>query len=395
MGVLTSPAALLVLVLAPSTAAEPPLPPTTLLLAAAADGEEEPDPAAAQASRASRRTPAICSVITLLSRPWQENLSAEQLDEAAASLKPTADEAVEALMTAFNRNDQSFVFRHRAVQIFERLKTPKAQSVLLDVALGRSAEDLSSMKSWAARAYIATLDDKSATRKLLASDDASVQNAALLAVQGTEVDEALLDRLEELLRQQPHAMAVRHAAVAVMAGDPTGRFTARKVAAIVEAISDVPNMPDRDKVDFIGNWTMAEISYHRYLGSLSELKGEDADAALRDATAQAKAVARDLLVIARARRGDRTVREEVRRALGDQNAGMMRAWAARSLPAIGTPDDLDLLRDVAKTDPLERERGGDVGPPDGQKVFPVRDAARDAMREMEEKASAKPDAGDA
>ena len=141
-------------------------------------------------------------------------------------------------------------------------------------------------------------------------------------------------------------------------------------------------MPDRDKTWFPGYYTLAEGSYHHYLDCLARLNG--ADAALRDASARAEEVPRDVVLIARARRGDRTVRDRIRAILNDKGAGMLRAWAARSLPVVGTADDLDLLRGVAESDPLERDYGGDAGPPGGRaKGFPVRDAARDAIREIE------------
>ena len=114
---------------------------------------------------------AVKQVIAILERPWQENVSDEKLDEAAASLKPMADEAVDEIMQAFDRSSQTFVYRHRAVQILQRLKTKKAGATLLDIALGHSAEDLPSMKQWASAAYLRTTQDYSDVRKLLASED--------------------------------------------------------------------------------------------------------------------------------------------------------------------------------------------------------------------------------
>ena len=50
--------------------------------------------------------------------------------------------------------------------------------------------------------------------------------------------------------------------------------------------------------------------------------------------------------------------------LGDGKAGLRRAWAARPLGAIGTAEDLPLLKRLAETDPLTRARSGSPRPVD-------------------------------
>jgi hypothetical protein len=336
---------------------------------------------------------AVRQVIALLEMPWQEKLSDGKLDKAAASIKPVADEAVDEIMRAFKRRGQTFAYRHRAVQILQRLRTEKARGTLLDIALGRSAEHLPSMKQWASAAYIRTMKDKAGARTLLASDDPGVLNNALLAIKGIEVDKALFERLLELIarkeKEPVSQRAIRHAAAAVMAADPGGKFIPQKVDAILAALADVANMPDASKVYWPGYYTHAEASYHHYLNCLCQMKG--ADAALRQATGRAAGVAREILVIARAQRGDATVRQDIHRILEDRQAGIRRAWAARGLAAIGTREDLPILKKVAASDPLEREQGGDVGPPDAKRTFfPVRGAAQDAVRQIESRLRATP-----
>ncbi|HUS93108.1 MAG TPA: hypothetical protein VM695_14715, partial [Phycisphaerae bacterium] len=80
---------------------------------------------------------ALRKVLDLLDLPWQTKLSAGQLDEAAASIRGQADQAVEAILTRYNATNNNS-FRHRAVQVFQRLGTAKAQAALLDIALGRT-----------------------------------------------------------------------------------------------------------------------------------------------------------------------------------------------------------------------------------------------------------------
>jgi hypothetical protein len=338
--------------------------------------------------------PALKQVIAILELPWQEKVSDEKLDEAAASLKPMADEAVDEIMRAFNRSGQTFVYRHRAVQILQRLSTKKARATLLDIALGRSAEELPTMKQWASAAYLRTTQDYSEVRKLLASDDSGVLGNVLRALKGVEVDEALLKRLLELTaykgdKEPMFQESVRCLAAAVMAADPGGKFPAQKVDAILAAVEEVASLPHASKIHWPGSYTYAESSYHHYIRCLSEMRG--ADEALRQAMGRATALARDILVIARAQRGDATARKDLHRILDDQQAGMRRAWAARGLAVIGTQEDLPILKKLAASDLLERDRGGDVGPP-GRKntYFPIREAAREAILRMESRLRMSP-----
>jgi hypothetical protein len=337
---------------------------------------------------------AVQKVITLLELPWQERIGDEKLDEAAASLKPLADRAVEEIMRSFNRSGQTFVFRHRAVQILQRLRTPKARSTLLNIALGRSAEDLPSMKQWASAAYLRTTQDHADVIKLLGSNEPGVLGNGLRALKGVKVDEALLKRLVELttikVTAEPMSQEnVRLLAAAVLAADPRGKFPSQKVNAILAAIKEVADLPHAQKIQWHSSFTYAESSYFQYLRCLSEMPG--ADEILRQATGEAPPLVRDILVIARARRGDATSRKDLQRILDDQQAGIRRAWAVRALGVIGHQNDLPILRKLAASDPLERDRGGDVGPPGRSNTFfPVREAAQEVIRQLESRRGKSP-----
>ena len=247
--------------------------------------------------------PAVKQVIAMLELPWQERLSDKSLDEAAASLKPAADEAIDEIMRAFNRSGQTFAYRHRAVQILQRLNTEKARAALLDVALGHSAEDLPSMKQWASAAYIRTTQDPANVRKLLVSDDAGVLGNALRAIKGVKIDESLLKRLVELTaykgdKEPMFQESVRLAAAAVMAGDSSGKFATQKVDAILAAVGQVANLPHANKTHWPGSYTYAESSYQRYMNCLSEMPGPTKPY-VRPRRVRLPSLA-DLLVIARA-----------------------------------------------------------------------------------------------
>jgi hypothetical protein len=358
---------------------------------AAGRGAEGKEASSTDTERGGERT-ALRKVLDLLDLPWQTRLTPEQLDESAASIRPNADEAVEAILKQYNQRSSN-AFRHRAVQVFQRLGTAKARAALLDIALGRTADDLPSSRAWAARAYLETIADKADARRLLASNEPQVLNSALLAIKGLPVDAPLLKRIGEIVQRKEEYpagwMALRLAAADVVSGDARSVLLAERVDLILAVLSDVAKMPERDKVYWPGNMTHAEAAYARLLLNLVNMPA-DAGAFLEKACAARRGVERDVLIIARASRGDATVREDIRAILAEEKAGLRRAWAARGLGVIGSAEDLPLLKRLAETDPLAREMGGEVGPPGFRqaKFFPVRNAAKEASQAIEREAAA-------
>jgi len=332
---------------------------------------------------------AVRRVLDLLDLPWQTKLTAKELDEAAASIRDEADQAVEAIMKRYNETNNNS-FRHRAVQIFERLGTAKAQDALLDIALGRTAAELPGSHAWAARAYIEVIPDKADARELLASRESAVLNPALLALRGVPVDAALLKRIREIVERQEKDAAnwlgLRVSTANVVSSDTRAVLLSERVELLVTMLSGVAQMPDRDKIGYHSSMTHGERAYRALLNALRDMPAE-ARPILEEASDQERGIVRELLVIARADRGDSAVRKDIHRILADAQAGLRRAWAARALSVIGTAEDLPLLRRLAETDAMSRGRGGDVGPPGFRdaKFYPVRDAAKDAIQALEAK----------
>jgi len=132
------------------------------------------------------------------------------------------------------------------------------------------------------------------------------------------------------------------------------------------------------------DYSIDEATYANYIRSLAKMQG--ADDALREMTPQVRGVVRDAVMIARAERGDESVRSDIRGILSNPQAGAMRVWAARSMARAGTPDDIPFLRRIEESDPLTRVRYFDVGPVGSREVYPVREAARDAIQVIERRA---------
>ncbi|MBN1417428.1 MAG: hypothetical protein JXP34_01555 [Planctomycetes bacterium] len=121
-------------------------------------------------------------MLDLLEAPWQRKPAGEELDRAADGIRAAADRAIDVLRSGYDQREQEFAFRHRTVQILERLATPKARAFLLDIALGRTKGDNASQSEWASRAHVETLKDKVDARALLPSGDPGVLGNVLRAL---------------------------------------------------------------------------------------------------------------------------------------------------------------------------------------------------------------------
>lgn len=320
--------------------------------------------------------------VDVLKMPWQQkNERREELQEAIAKLASMGDAVIEPIMREFKRHDQTFAFRHKAVQVFEAMKTPKARETLLRIALGETIEQTKSLKEWAARAYITSLEDRAEARQLLVSPDTGVLNKVLLALRGEPVDRALLSRVAEIVEWND--LPLCWASAAVLAADPTWRYIGEKCSLLVKAVTAVPRIPRADEIYPHSHYTYAETTYSHYIDALYKMRGAEPHLRyLTPRTFSRSDRVRECLLIARARRGDVSVRDGLIQILQDPRAEMFRAWAALGLGRIGTELDLPLLRRVAESDPLERDRGISVPLPDRQ-FFPVREAAKQTIQALE------------
>ena len=238
--------------------------------------------------------------------------------------------------------------------------------------------------------YIETLQDKSGARKLLASERGDVLSHALVALVGTPVDAELLTRLKELLRAERYFL--RFNAARVMAADPSEAYVREKTSAIIEAIQRVEQRPDAGHrfPGFLAYGTIADHAYFRYIDALAKMKG--AALYLRQASRRVGGKACWCVLMARARRGDASVKKRMYAIIKDPSAGLLRAAAVRSLKRISTPEDLPFLKNLAETDSLQvpAPKGCHPDPATGrrvEKIYPVRIEAELAVRYIEKKRS--------
>lgn len=321
--------------------------------------------------------PELAAVIRVLRRPG--DVSREEITGALTKLDTRGDEAVGRLMADFWPSSD-YAYRWRTIKALGLINSPRSRKALLDLALGTNKSSLPWIRG-AAREYVKTLTDKSEARQLLVSADTAVLQQAAVGLNGVAIDKEMIDRLVELMKSPDRHL--RLLVVYVFANDPGGLFTSRKVAAIVQGIPDIATMDKADGVAWPSNYTNAESHYRTYINGLATMVNAAKPIQDQIALAPAGGLTWRCLVLSRGLGGDAKVRPEARKILADSKAGLFRAWAAEAMGKIGTADDLPLLRQVAKKDPMQRERGGCLAPINKDIVYPVREVAQAVIKTLQ------------
>jgi hypothetical protein len=318
----------------------------------------------------------------------EKKMKQVELDEAIADIAAMGDQVIEPMMDKI-RQDHGLSFQHRTVRVLKAIGTPKAQEALLDIALGRDPNKGTGSR-WAAVNYIESLQDKSDARKLLVSKRPDILSSSLLAMKGVTIDDELLERLEELLESKSWFLRIDTAMV--MGADPVKAYAREKVSAIIKSMGTIKELPEANQ-PFPNPLAIGTIADHiraRFIDALGQMKG--ANSYLRDITSKVKGEAQWCVLIARAKRGDTSVKGELYNIIRNLNAGLMRAWAAGAFQHIGTPEDLSFLQELTETDPLSVEVYKKLRRPNEKPTemfYPVRFRAQLAIKSIEKKSKEK------
>ncbi len=319
----------------------------------------------------------LLDVLNIFWQP-QETRGAD-IDVAIQQLAQMGDDVIGPLMNGFEQIGDARPFQDRAIRVLEAIGSGKARQVLLDIALGRTAPVPEHIRSAAARAYVKATRDTAQTKALLVSRETPVLTEALAALRGQPIDGRLLKRLEELAMSRD--LQLRWAALSVMADDPGTVHAREKAELILAAIREAESVPKASGSYWESHYTMGELTYLRCIRTLAMMRAPTA--LLKEMSAPLLGKARYCMVLARAERGDVTIRDDLHKILHDPEAGVMRAWAAQRLGYIGATEDIELLQKTAESDPLVRERGWFYGPPlNEEEFFPVREAAHNAVMRL-------------
>jgi HEAT repeat protein len=235
------------------------------------------------------------------------------------------------------------------------------------------------LEEWAARGFLKAAVPECSPRQLLQTRNPRVTNVGLAALKGEPIDDTLMEQLEGIMRTGP--VWVRGSAAEVLVADRSAALAERKARAIVCALGDMAAMDlsvARLRATIL---TPEEFWYNRFIGYLCGVWEANSEMELPAAPGAGRA--RDAVMIARSRRGDRDVAAELLRILQDPQAGMFRAWAAEGLGKIGTKDHVEILTRLAQSDEMQRYYPGSLPPPlPDPPVRPVRVAAYQALNEI-------------
>ncbi|MGE5295461.1 MAG: HEAT repeat domain-containing protein [Solirubrobacterales bacterium] len=250
--------------------------------------------------------------------------------------------------------------QHKIIVVLARIGTPKARDSLLNIATApysNSSQD--AYAAWAARNYVKITNDKQDLLPLLKSNNPDVISVGLQQMPGVPVDDALLDLLRGYLQSTRYHpvinFAIRTKAASVLTGDGRSTLIEERVAAIVDSIHTVDDLPmanDRFQSDTTG--TFADCTYSSLIEALARI--QNATPFLLDAREKADGRPRAAIVVALARCGDPSVKGELCSILRDPNMVAMtnvRHQATRALGDIGTREDLPFLEQLFREDPLE------------------------------------------
>ena len=285
-----------------------------------------------------------------------------QLDKAIGELAALGDVVIDPIMNRIRREKdikKRTLLGNRAVDVLMKIGTAKAHKVLTDMVLGRNGfKGLRS--SHALEIFLRMIKNspdvqsKLDARELLhLSDNRDFVGRVLNALPGVPIDPELWEQLKSFVQSNDYY--IRFGAARVMGAAPTAAFAKEKVAAIVKSLQTVKQLPgahERFQYDRLG--TFADNLYEELIRALIKMK--EADEPLQEVMDKLTGKPRSCLIIARANRGDVSVKGELRDILTQPalvERTTMRLYAVRALERIGTDDDLPLLRQLAETDPVE------------------------------------------
>jgi len=280
-----------------------------------------------------------------------------QREKAQSELAAMGDDAIDLILQQTQPTSGIWY-----IPVLAEIGTPRAMEVLRQKAMDGSSN--------AARSYTRKLKDKTRAKSLLDSTGINVQRVALNALRGTAIDSDFLALLNKYLLDPKFPL--RKNAVRVMADDPNSTYAEQKVSAIIKTIDSVAQLPRAwEKYQYVGS--LADIQYQFLTDALAKMKG--ADEPLREITDKVNGLTRDCVIVARAYRGDDSIKPKVYRFLRDPNAMNLihlRQLAVGSFTRIGDNGDVKFLQDIAKNDPVEIV---DIGGPmveliNGQLMFP-------------------------
>jgi hypothetical protein len=342
----------------------------------------------------------------------RNKFQAEQ-QKAKDELSSMGDDAINYILSRYKQasNSRDIIQKMR---LLSYINTPVSQQILKDMALGQGIYSKRKNSS-AAQLYIKNLKDKRQAIEFLDCSERNVQSKALQGLRGVAIDAVLFEKISPYLNGNDFGL--RMTAADAFGKDPNDEFVNQKVEAIIKSIESTLDLPGANIAvsNMIWVGTKKDNLYVNMISALGIMKG--ADHVLAEKLKGLKDDTRLCVATAMAYRGNASVKNILWEIINDKNSGVLiRSFAVRALPKIATLEDLPKLITLSKQDDLmvvtlgERNmemRNGkiinekpnkdwklipeleqDYYPTierEGIKRYPIRDAAKEAIKAISNK----------
>lgn len=303
-----------------------------------------------------------------------------------AELSNFSDKAVERIVVKIRAYPE--VTRGAFYDVLKDIGTVKARKALLDVALGQNGFEGESFP--AAVRYVKSLKNKDDVMPLLDAKNFNIVFTALKTLEGIKITQELFQRLKLILRSRDTTLAAQ--AGEVMIADKRTEFAKEKVSTLIDLIEKCDDLPKGKKR--VNTVSASKTSENRkciiYTNILYRI--QKADDFLRKITGRVKSPkARRAVILARAHKGDLTVKDEIYKIAREEDNGVIRKIAILAYEYIGNSSDLPFLKEIMLNDPhvvvirIEKVIDGMLSLDVPQEVYPVRKKAIRIIKIIEDR----------
>ena len=302
-----------------------------------------------------------------------------------SNLQYSREDDIAVIMSRFQEQ------RHKSLRELRDLGTPEARAILLETALGQRG---AGNEEWAAQCFLHGASPTSDARKLLAAKNPKVWCVAMRQMWRSRipVDAELTRQVDRLL--QSDDLEVRLNCARLLAFDSSADLGGEKAVALIRSLETVQRSPEfaapiGSTHEIGAPWTMGGLVCETIIGTLGEASSVPLPL-LEELTPEAPGLARDCVLVARARRHDASVRADMYRIMRESPVGKVRLAAVNIFCLVGNgkPTDAPELEAVAASDPLAvvlsagdklQYEAWNPGKEAPDRLYPIRDHARYAL----------------
>ena len=303
-----------------------------------------------------------------------------QLKELLSQLAGEEADVVAILKEEYKRSQGDVPRATIVINALKAMGSPRAAEVLRGIALDPGKDGVT-LGPRAVKAYAAITKDSGRIASLLNSKEPQAVDAAIEQMRGLPLTDSAVNALGAQLDKSKSW--VTHQLVAQSLGMDLRRDTAdRKVGILMSVATTLGQLDAADTVEPELGLTVREVTLMIYAGSLADMKGSEQT--LRGYLSDGNDVRKALAATALAQQGNRDVHDDVLRIASQSKDGLLRLIAVSALKKVVTEQDMAFLQQLAQNDPYRRPAIGRQA--NGQEWrYPVRDAARDVLNEIQRK----------